>query len=89
MMKYRIFKLNDEPTVVYVEDGKNLMQFSADKNNDEFFKGWVTTARDAGQTVNLESVSSGWTYYTFEDGDYAKDKAKVAKIIKGFGHDAP
>ena len=72
-----------------MEDGDNLMQFSSDKEDDKFFTEWVKSARKAGDKPNLESVSSGWNYYTREEGDYAKDKEKVAKVIKDFGYDAP
>jgi len=88
-MKYKIFSYNDKPSVVYIEDGKNITKFSEDKESDEFFKEWVPRARKEGFKVNLEEVSTGWNYYTSEEGDYAKDKEKVAKILKGFGYDAP
>ena len=88
-MEYRIFSFEDEPSVVFVQDGETLMQFSSDKEDDKFFTEWLKSARKEGNKVDIEWVSTGFTYYTSEKGDYAKDKAKVAKIIEGFGYDAP
>lgn len=84
-----MFSYNDEPTVVFVENGKDIMRFSINKEDDAYHKEWLKEARDAGNTVTIEDMGTGWTYYTSESGTYEDSKDKISKIIEGFGYDAP
>jgi hypothetical protein len=88
-MNYIMFSYEDTPTVVFIQDGSEMYQFSKDKEGDIFFKNWATSMREEGETVNLDSVRTGWTYYTSEDGVYEDNKDKIGKVIEGFGYDAP
>jgi hypothetical protein len=84
-----MFSYNDEPAVVFVENGKELMRFSTDKEEDTHHTEWVGMMREAGRSVTLEDMKTGWTFYTSEDGTYEDNKNKISKVIEGFGYDAP